>query len=577
MPTLPAPFSIITPQATLEALDKAKADLPLDFLRTFTINPLLMYPCSHAVLVPITACSMQRYNSASMLDPGITRLAEYFAMNDGAKWRGNLPWNWAVGIVRTGKDKLPREYNSEEPLITIETADGLVVDVLMGGHLITATGSAGSILSMAGKHAAAQAFQFFPMYLFPNELSTVITGQFLTEVALLDNLKHDLARINNPDSTMTLVMTAIVEKACRLSDSPISSNWDSAMSYPSLWETLNRALECSPDAELPFGSEKRELRCAMVDLIRNLDVWLPLAKLLTNLVPCTAKPGFNELGTVLRQTSTLEWVKILLGVFNMRYQPVTMWSAMDAVQVHIACGNPFVTNADVYSKIGPADNNTYCSLFDATAGLRNESHGLLVDGKTMWDGFRKVQLDNNPRFGTFVSLADMGRFRRWDHGFVSAIGCFALAHWIIFGTTIYNMISGTRRTYRNLKTHRKNADSDNFYEYIKAHTPPAFFMRLNRMAETAARQSNIAHFPKNFWTELLTPSFEVPSAYTPPKVKMPDVMPSLVWGATAFRNLLLSFLVLVLVLLTPFTLPLLPALIRMALVVYFVYCITRLC
>ncbi|KAF8878245.1 hypothetical protein CPB85DRAFT_461223 [Mucidula mucida] len=50
------------------------------------------------------------------------------------------------------------------------------------------------------------------------------------------------------------------------------------------------------------------------------------------------------------------------------------------------------------------------------------------------------------------------------------------------------------------------------------------------MAETAARQSDIAHFPKNFWTEILTPSCAVPSAYTPPKVNMPAVARSLIWG-----------------------------------------------
>ncbi len=168
MPILPAPFSIITHQDTLEAVDKAKTNLPLDFLRNFTVNPLLMYPCSHAVLVPITACSMQRYSSGTVLDARTTRLADYFAANDGANWRGDLSWNWAIGIVRTGKDKLPREYDSEEPLITVEDANGLVVDVLMGGHLITATGSAGSMLSIAGKHASAKAFRYFPMYLFPN-------------------------------------------------------------------------------------------------------------------------------------------------------------------------------------------------------------------------------------------------------------------------------------------------------------------------------------------------------------------------------------------------------------------------
>lgn len=144
----------------------------------------------------------------------------------------------------------------------------------------------------------------------------------MTEIALLDNLGHDLARISNPNSTMMFVMNAVVEKARRLADSPVSSDWDAAMPYSTLWDTLNRALECSPDDKHSVGSELRELRNMMVDLIRNLDVWLPLAKLLTDLVPCPAKPGSNELAAVLRQTSALGWVKILSGVVHMRYQPV---------------------------------------------------------------------------------------------------------------------------------------------------------------------------------------------------------------------------------------------------------------
>ncbi|KAF9020907.1 hypothetical protein BDZ89DRAFT_1071928 [Hymenopellis radicata] len=531
MPILPAPFTTITPEATLEALNMAGSNSPADFLRKFTISPLLMYPSSHAVLVPVSACSMARYNRATMLGPDSDRLAEYFAMNDGANWRGDLVRNWAVGIVRTGMETLPREYDSEEPLITITTADGLTIDVYMGGHRITATGSAGTILRAAGKHAIAERFDFFPMYLFVSALSGAVTSQFLTEMALLDNLGHDLARINDPSSTVLLVMTALVEKCRSLDANPLSAKWNDGERYVSLWTTLNTVLECSPDDDLDPKSEKRPLRNAMVDVIRNVPTWLPLLKLLTDVVPCTAKPGFKNESTVLRQTSTLKWLTIVGEVLDMHFQPVTMWSAMDAVQVHIACGNPFVTNADVYSKIGPADDNTGAALFDQNVGLCSESHGLLVNGGMMREGFHNVRLNDNRRFSTFISLADMGKFRRWDHGFVSAVGCFALAQWLIFGTKKYNIVSVARRMYRKPGVRRPNGDTDNYCEYLKAHTPSAFFDRLYRMAKGSTDNYDIAHFPIDFWTELLTPSkFTVPPAYIPPTVKMPTVMTPLIWG-----------------------------------------------
>ncbi len=154
------------------------------------------------------------------------------------------------------------------------------------------------------------------------ELARAVTSQFITTLALEDNLGNDLARINDASSTVMLVVTSVVERAGRLKSNPVTAHYDSALCYPTLWKTLNTSLECEPTVDLPVKSPKRELRCAMVDMIRNLEVWLPLGILLSQLVPCTAKPGTIYQASVLRQTAALDWAGIMSAVLDMRYQPV---------------------------------------------------------------------------------------------------------------------------------------------------------------------------------------------------------------------------------------------------------------
>ncbi len=163
---LPAPFLNVSDETRRRALNAVQAGSPNDFWQKFTVNPLLMYPSSHAVLVPISATSNTRFNRATMIDADTSRLGEYFAMNDGSNYRGVLSRNWTVGIVRTGIDTFPREYDSEEPLIALPTANGLVVDIIMGGHRITAIGEAGTILRNQGRLEAAMMFDCCPMYVF---------------------------------------------------------------------------------------------------------------------------------------------------------------------------------------------------------------------------------------------------------------------------------------------------------------------------------------------------------------------------------------------------------------------------